>query len=148
LDAIRVLGELEDRRPFDGRPLRLPVAEDRRDPNSGVELLCHDESSHGGVRTQGALFNRLALDVSGRRIFRARVFLACARVASQDPRPSAKARRIASAARLGSGASMTAETTADRKSTRLNSSHGSISYAVFCLKKKKKKNKNVHDIRR
>src|SRR5207245_8839284 len=31
----------------------------------------------------------------------------------------------------------------DRKSTRLNSSHGSISYAVFCLKKKKKnKRKN------
>src|SRR5205809_2884999 len=30
----------------------------------------------------------------------------------------------------------------DRKSTRLNSSHGYISYAVFCLKKKKKKNKN------
>src|SRR5207245_11785183 len=28
----------------------------------------------------------------------------------------------------------------DRKSTRLNSSHGSISYAVFCLKKKKKDN--------
>src|SRR5690242_21492474 len=30
----------------------------------------------------------------------------------------------------------------DRKSTRLNSSHMSISYAVFCLKKKKKKKKN------
>src|SRR5207249_6203627 len=29
----------------------------------------------------------------------------------------------------------------DRKSTRLNSSHVSISYAVFCLKKKKKKTK-------
>src|SRR5438876_11152377 len=28
----------------------------------------------------------------------------------------------------------------DRKSTRLNSSHPSISYAVFCLKKKKRKN--------
>src|SRR2546422_3168126 len=28
--------------------------------------------------------------------------------------------------------------TVDRKSTRLNSSHGYISYAVFCLKKKKK----------
>src|SRR5207245_8444543 len=28
----------------------------------------------------------------------------------------------------------------DRKSTRLNSSHGSISYAVFCLKKKKTTN--------
>src|SRR5476651_2771171 len=30
-------------------------------------------------------------------------------------------------------------TGADRKSTRLNSSHANISYAVFCLKKKKKK---------
>src|SRR5687768_17951557 len=30
----------------------------------------------------------------------------------------------------------------DRKSTRLNSSHGYISYAVFCLKKKKKKKKS------
>src|SRR5207245_6152021 len=29
----------------------------------------------------------------------------------------------------------------DRKSTRLNSSHGSISYAVFCLKKKKSRNR-------
>src|SRR2546422_7319495 len=29
----------------------------------------------------------------------------------------------------------------DRKSTRLNSSHGYISYAVFCLKKKKKANR-------
>src|SRR3712207_7792086 len=29
--------------------------------------------------------------------------------------------------------------TLDRKSTRLNSSHANISYAVFCLKKKKKK---------
>src|SRR5205809_3830688 len=32
----------------------------------------------------------------------------------------------------------------DRKSTRLNSSHGYISYAVFCLKKKKKKKKNTN----
>src|SRR2546422_7897372 len=30
----------------------------------------------------------------------------------------------------------------DRKSTRLNSSHGYISYAVFCLKKKNKKDKS------
>src|SRR3712207_8907049 len=35
---------------------------------------------------------------------------------------------------------------ADRKSTRLNSSHANISYAVFCLKKKKKQNNtNQHD---
>src|SRR5687768_11092428 len=37
----------------------------------------------------------------------------------------------------------------DRKSTRLNSSHGYISYAVFCLKKKKKKkNKNKKNIKK
>src|SRR2546429_3961825 len=36
----------------------------------------------------------------------------------------------------------------DRKSTRLNSSHGYISYAVFCLKKKKnKKEQSVYGIR-
>src|SRR5260221_10730018 len=38
----------------------------------------------------------------------------------------------------------------DRKSTRLNSSHTVISYAVFCLKKKKKKTikkSAVHDIK-
>src|SRR2546427_6597642 len=32
---------------------------------------------------------------------------------------------------------------ADRKSTRLNSSHSQISYAVFCLKKKKKKKTQI-----
>src|SRR2546421_8381127 len=32
---------------------------------------------------------------------------------------------------------------ADRKSTRLNSSHDQISYAVFCLKKKKTKQKDT-----
>ena len=31
----------------------------------------------------------------------------------------------------------------DRKSTRLNSSHDQISYAVFCLKKKTNKTKNI-----
>src|SRR2546426_7065801 len=34
----------------------------------------------------------------------------------------------------------------DRKSTRLNSSHLVISYAVFCLKKKKNEHNRVHDI--
>src|SRR2546430_12045689 len=32
----------------------------------------------------------------------------------------------------------------DRKSTRLNSSHSQISYAVFCLKKKKKNNTHTY----
>src|SRR5438552_11460460 len=34
----------------------------------------------------------------------------------------------------------------DRKSTRLNSSHQIISYAVFCLKKKKKKNNSRNEV--
>src|SRR5688572_31595845 len=36
-----------------------------------------------------------------------------------------------------------AEPEVDRKSTRLNSSHSQISYAVFCLKKKKNKKYNT-----
>src|SRR3712207_8629891 len=35
----------------------------------------------------------------------------------------------------------------DRKSTRLNSSHANISYAVFCLKKKNKCNSTIHPAR-
>src|SRR5437667_7834783 len=40
------------------------------------------------------------------------------------------------------------ETRTDRKSTRLNSSHITISYAVFCLKKKKKKKKKKQKIKK
>src|SRR5690606_39539204 len=36
----------------------------------------------------------------------------------------------------------------DRKSTRLNSSHVKISYAVFCLKKKKQSGRDVQPVRR
>src|SRR2546422_8061780 len=42
---------------------------------------------------------------------------------------------------LESGIRLDVEVEVDRKSTRLNSSHGYISYAVFCLKKKKKNEK-------
>src|SRR5207245_11541111 len=45
---------------------------------------------------------------------------------------------ILHAERIGHGIAALRSTALDRKSTRLNSSHGSISYAVFCLKKKKK----------
>src|SRR3712207_7919917 len=48
------------------------------------------------------------------------------RVAEHEP-PRARERRLDLPGRVG-----------DRKSTRLNSSHANISYAVFCLKKKKK----------
>src|SRR2546430_13546396 len=54
------------------------------------------------------------------------------------------------------GARAGSEPDGDRKSTRLNSSHSQISYAVFCLKKKKKSHlisesrpsKTVHSMRR
>src|SRR5438105_9567611 len=49
-------------------------------------------------------------------------------------RPTPLAHRPAGAGRARAG---------DRKSTRLNSSHEWISYAVFCLKKKKKKTKQT-----
>src|SRR5207253_9189629 len=47
--------------------------------------------------------------------------------------------RVAHRAAHGSGRHVAGEPDSDRKSTRLNSSHVAISYAVFCLKKKKKK---------
>src|SRR5699024_11412071 len=40
----------------------------------------------------------------------------------------------------------TGNTDQDRKSTRLNSSHVSISYAVFCLKKKKEEKTDRHEV--
>src|SRR3712207_6984171 len=46
--------------------------------------------------------------------------------------PDARARQR----RRGGGGTVDSERTRDRKSTRLNSSHANISYAVFCLKKK------------
>src|SRR5712675_2672365 len=56
-------------------------------------------------------------------------------------RSSGRRRRSPRASRRGCRArgSRRAGTPQDRKSTRLNSSHGYISYAVFCLKKKKPK---------
>src|SRR5207245_9680240 len=65
----------------------------------------------------------------------------CARVRPAGRRHAAfhllreRARAGAHARALGAGPAAVGE--GDRKSTRLNSSHGSISYAVFCLKKKK-----------
>src|SRR5689334_24637310 len=59
----------------------------------------------------------------------------------RDPAAAFRPRRCISIRRGDS-------TCRDRKSTRLNSSHSSISYAVFCLKKKKKKtNKNYCSLR-
>src|SRR2546422_7211144 len=55
----------------------------------------------------------------------------------EAPGPRAHRPRHLHAGRLR-GEGTAPATRSDRKSTRLNSSHGYISYAVFCLKKKKK----------
>src|SRR2546430_4265632 len=52
-------------------------------------------------------------------------------------RPAQCACRRSAGGRACSRGWVAASPTADRKSTRLNSSHSQISYAVFCLKKKK-----------
>src|SRR3989449_4706686 len=56
------------------------------------------------------------------------------RIASFDKWAIANTKRLVNAASLPPDVELAA---GDRKSTRLNSSHGYISYAVFCLKKKK-----------
>src|SRR5947209_20521684 len=65
---------------------------------------------------------------------------------SSDPRRPARRRSAqGSPPGLREGASGgSPHRSLDRKSTRLNSSHANISYAVFCLKKKKKKSKTRH----
>src|SRR5438309_6824490 len=62
-----------------------------------------------------------------------------------DPREQPTPPHVAHVGQLGEGSEAALQDSAelphvgDRKSTRLNSSHSSISYAVFCLKKKTKK---------
>src|SRR5205085_10983367 len=80
----------------------------------------------------------------GCRSRRVRARGACARhpqVASVTPRGSARVDT-----QRASGESLHPTFCRDRKSTRLNSSHSQISYAVFCLKKKKKQKTNNQDI--
>src|SRR5438445_5183764 len=54
-----------------------------------------------------------------------------------QPRDGSLPRRATLAARGGRTGAAGLPASRDRKSTRLNSSHANISYAVFCLKKKK-----------
>src|SRR5688572_31439312 len=68
------------------------------------------------------------------QVLRVRTFdLECVRCRSESHHRSAAIEIVGDVLHLGVGEIL------DRKSTRLNSSHSQISYAVFCLKKKKKK---------
>src|SRR5438067_6424049 len=79
------------------------------------------------------LFRSVEDDLTERVGLHARDHLAVRRVRVHEPEPLRFA--AARVGRLLAAEPCSGET--DRKSTRLNSSHVSISYAVFCLKKKK-----------
>src|SRR2546430_4598621 len=65
-------------------------------------------------------------------------------IESQLAQETANGRALSEANQILVDHANSADKRIDRKSTRLNSSHSQISYAVFCLKKKKKKNKECH----
>src|SRR2546426_4547484 len=68
-------------------------------------------------------------------VFESEVFMLNVHVVDAERLAAVIERTTARAVGVGQGIAL------DRKSTRLNSSHLVISYAVFCLKKKKKTNK-------
>src|SRR5437762_9099494 len=61
----------------------------------------------------------------------------------EDPDSAVEKRRLANFW-PGDSQDIARSSQEDRKSTRLNSSHRCISYAVFCLKKKKKKRQHIN----
>src|SRR3712207_7676446 len=80
-----------------------------------------------------SLHDALPISLPTRRVGRAITGCDGRRVAGA---PSGRAASIARGARTGGAHGRLVTGGADRKSTRLNSSHANISYAVFCLKKK------------
>src|SRR5437879_11198185 len=77
-------------------------------------------------------------------LFRSKCTTRCARIVAKPPRSrSNRTRQGLSTAEIVSQ-SAGRDGSRDRKSTRLNSSHRCISYAVFCLKKKNKYNERVN----
>src|SRR3712207_7507245 len=81
------------------------------------------------------LFRSAELGRCGHRVFSLEK-AACTLSLARRKHPGAPASLDALCSRFGIDNS---RRTKDRKSTRLNSSHANISYAVFCLKKKKTK---------
>src|SRR3712207_7754662 len=92
---------------------------------------------------RSTLFSYTTLFRSGARVLPVHVLGAARRGVPARRRPAARGRLLAG--RLAGADARAARDDADvlrarpedRKSTRLNSSHANISYAVFCLKKKK-----------
>src|SRR3712207_8839488 len=100
----------------------------RRPPRSTLfpytTLFRSEADPEQGVAVQRREVRAQLLDGRGERLAAARGGL--------DQQPWSVVREA-----VEDGQQALAELTEDRKSTRLNSSHANISYAVFCLKKKK-----------
>src|SRR2546422_9200631 len=122
---------------------------DRRERDSGI-AVGGDVRARGGGVTDGAerVGKRrwhLVVAVEGAHVLAETARLEHRAVEGQrqiarelDAKRRASARHIAGDRERHRGDNLEARERQDRKSTRLNSSHGYISYAVFCLKKKKK----------
>src|SRR2546426_1756942 len=111
--------------------VRAPAGDARADEDRrvGVAGKPYQEGGHGGVEVQGGVEGLFLLHDpihDGRDVVPPRV-----------------------AARPAQGLGMTLDDgrAGDRKSTRLNSSHLVISYAVFCLKKKNKGNGRIVQVK-
>src|SRR4051794_12418984 len=132
--GIRTLGELAGLPPS-------AVAERFGHPGLlALELAQGRDTRLEPRRPQEPLFERLALPeaASGPQLERA-LEMVIARLLARRERRGRSLRVVALSARFVEGGTWRVSLP-DRKSTRLNSSHPSISYAVFCLKKKKQPN--------
>src|SRR5688572_13749206 len=133
LDVTRPLGLVFERLPdLADAHLEGRVSDEDIGPGGVEQLLLGDEPS-------GPL-DEIAQDVIGLRRHRNDPAVTGELTAGAVQRTPAERQRPLSGRRGGLGS---AHRGTDRKSTRLNSSHSQISYAVFCLKKKKKKNSKV-----
>src|SRR3712207_4173943 len=125
-----------------------------RNPPSGImdvaESLEKDASRQGGELTSMPVEENMAL---ARRFMEAKIkgdldavdgmlapdYVSHTKILpDQEPGPEGEKRAIAQISAAFSNSDLRIEDQVDRKSTRLNSSHANISYAVFCLKKKKR----------
>src|SRR5699024_9743100 len=91
--------------------------------------------SYSRSKFAGALFNRIALDVAMTEFQHVKVD---EKTDDHEPMPKSGLTKMFSVeANIDQTSRAFMQDLVDRKSTRLNSSHVSRSYAVFCLKKKK-----------
>src|SRR3989449_7138310 len=104
-----------------------------KSPTSSVGTIELDGILNGSTRNERS---RNTIRITGKKLTEYSTHHGCLASAGRERRSHA-----ASSAHTTPVTTSRISRNRDRKSTRLNSSHGYISYAVFCLKKKKKRKK-------